>query len=147
MKRRDFLQLTSATLLIPALSSIAKPKVLTLQAFCRDVLKVKLTPDEQDDVAHIEYGVTKKGYRNIGFNVYEAKLAACVALWAAYTHPESIVWIYHPRNVYPQVMSDMAWDAGRDVWDAYVQRVLLAVTHYPEPQCPAKKPGDWHIFV
>jgi len=114
------------------------------------VLKVKLTPDEQDDVAHIEYGVSKgwpEPQRRIDFNPNEMKLAACVCLWAAYTHPKNIVWLHYPRNVYPQGMNDMAYDAGRDVWDAYRWRVLLADTHYPEPLCPAKKPGDWHIFV
>jgi len=48
MKRREFIKLTSATLFVPALPAAAKPKTkpMTLEAFCRDVLKANLSADD-----------------------------------------------------------------------------------------------------
>ena len=156
MKRREFLKLTSATLFVPTLPSMAKPKpkVMTLEAFCRDVLKVRLYPWQRQWVLYFDRPARDKSNRHIHFQATghcatgTTFLASCFALWAAYTHPKSMVWLHgrlldvlycsHDliRNSEPITKADLLrlwFNRVRSVRDAQFVREV--------------KPGDWHIYV
>ena len=159
MKRREFIKLTSATLFVPTLPSMAKPKpkVMTLEAFCRGVLKVKLYPWQKRWVLFFDRPGRNKSNRYIRFEAtgHCAKgrtfLASCFALWAAYTHPKSMVWIHgalidvlycshdlscNNCNSEPITKADLLRLWFNRVWSVRDAQFVREV-----------KRGDWHIYV
>ena len=160
MKRREFIKLTSATLFVPTLPSMAKPKTkpMTLEAFCRDVLKVRLYPWQRQWVLYFDRPGRNKANRHLRFeatghcDIGTTVLAACVAFWAADTHPDRMVWLHGDRKAIDDWLRALFTFAFRptcklysrfyeQIWVWGTDKVYLSLL----PRGP--KRGDWHIYI
>lgn len=159
MNRRTFLQAAGATVLLPMLPAVgvaSKAGWMTLERFCRDVLKVELSYQSRD-VAYIIDQMPLYTRISTFSNIIDLKffrklapdytvLAACVALWTAYV-TETNVWIHETEDYCWVKMWNLVWE--HDV------KSRLCCTWYKhiwrndgdKMFGPDVKPEDFHIYV
>jgi len=149
MNRREFLISSAVSAAIPSIALQAekpeKPKTIKLIAFCRDVLKVKLDDDELFWAYRISiFG--RQYLARLRFRGAECRLVACIALWAAYTHPDNTIWIHESTKdlgweldlIFEQITPRQCDEAMSRIWPAEYAGM---------PNAPRIKPDDWHIMI